>query len=224
MFTRLIKSLFPGVDSYFIGALSEHAYITYQASVQFQKFILSHKDHPKSSDELSLFTQEIFDAEKKADEIARTFTQRVQQSHSWQLPFDADQMLDLMNRQDDIIDALKSISEKMTLYSTKCAFNEDFLSVSVLISKATLCIYTCCQNISAMHKNADKIRVECETVDHLESEADKIRHDGLRKLFMEQASDDTVRYTEKCYEMIEGVMDKCEDVAKLVSTILVKNI
>lgn len=224
MITRLIKTLFPGVDAYFIEALSEHARITYQASLQFQKFIQAHKDNPGLTYELSSFTQEIFNAEKQADEIARMFTQRVQQSHSWQLPFDADQMLDLMNHQDDIIDDLKAISEKMTLYSKKCDFNDDFQTVSALISKATLRIYECLQKLSAMHKNAEGIRIACKDVDHLESEADQIRHNGLRALFASEAADDTVRYTEKCYEMIEGVMDKCEDVTKLISNILVKNI
>ena len=222
---NIIKKLFPGVNPYYSNTLLQQANHIYNASVLFDDFIESklNKDY-KNNQDIS-YGQQISLIEKSADTLTKEISTHVQQEQTWQMPFDGDQIFDLMNRMDDVIDFIKSTSKRMELYSHSITFLQDYKKLSELILRSSEQIKNAVELLSNYNKHWKEIYVICQTIDSLESDADKINHDGIEILYEnpEKLSIETMRH-EKMYDMLEDIMDATEDVAKTIACILVRQI
>jgi uncharacterized protein Yka (UPF0111/DUF47 family) len=222
---HIIKKLFPGVNPYYSKTLLEQANHIYDVAVLFDNFIASKLTDKNITTEDVSYGQQIASIEKLADTLTKEISTHVQQEQTWQMPFDGDQIFDLMNRMDDVIDFIKSTSKRMELYSHSIAFLQDYKKLSELILRSSEQIKNAITLLSNYNKHWKEIYVICQTIDNLESDADKINHDGIEILYEnpEKLSIETMRH-EKMYDMLEDIMDATEDVAKTIACILVRQI
>ena len=72
-------------------------------------------------------------------------------------------------------------------------------------------------------ENSAEILAICEDIDRLESEADHVMRAAMAKLFREETDVRQVIKLKEIYELLEGVTDKCEDVANIIEGIIVQN-
>ena len=63
----------------------------------------------------------------------------------------------------------------------------------------------------------------CEDIDRLESDADRVLRTALSKLFREERDVKTVMKLRGLYELLEGITDRCEDVANVLEGIVLEN-
>jgi uncharacterized protein Yka (UPF0111/DUF47 family) len=72
-------------------------------------------------------------------------------------------------------------------------------------------------------KRADAIMKNCEEIDRLESDADRVMRSALSKLFREENDLKQVMKLRVIYDLLESITDRCEDVANVVEGIVLEN-
>jgi uncharacterized protein Yka (UPF0111/DUF47 family) len=63
----------------------------------------------------------------------------------------------------------------------------------------------------------------CEEIDRLESDADRVMRSALSRLFREESDLKQVMKLRVIYELLETITDRCEDVANVVEGIVLEN-
>jgi uncharacterized protein Yka (UPF0111/DUF47 family) len=63
----------------------------------------------------------------------------------------------------------------------------------------------------------------CEEIDRLESDADRVMRAALSKLFRDESDIKQVIKLRAIYDLLERITDRCEDVANVVEGIVLEN-
>jgi uncharacterized protein Yka (UPF0111/DUF47 family) len=71
--------------------------------------------------------------------------------------------------------------------------------------------------------NAQKILSICREISDLESEADRTMRAGMSKLFREEPDVRQVLKLKAVYEVLESVSDRCDDVGRIIESIVFEN-
>ena len=71
--------------------------------------------------------------------------------------------------------------------------------------------------------NAPKALALAQEIDQLESEADKVSRDGISRLFREEQDVRQLIKHKNVYEHLENAIDKCQDVANVIESVIVEN-
>lgn len=125
---------------------------------------------------------------------------------------------------DDVIDFIKSASNRMELYSNSISFPDDVYRFSLLIDEASEKILSVCSLLPQMEKHWQKIYEICDDIDSLETKADQLNHKGIENLFQAKPLKVEDICLERVYDMMEDIMDSCEDVAKTIASIVVRQV
>ena len=72
-------------------------------------------------------------------------------------------------------------------------------------------------------KRADAIMKNCEEIDRLESDADRVMRAALSKLFRDESDIKQLIKLRTIYDLLERITDRCEDVANVVEGIVLEN-
>ncbi len=155
--------------------------------------------------EVDITTHEIY------DRLNRTFV----------TPFDREDIHLLGSELDDVIDLIQSNATRMQLYHIQ-GTTEELGQLAEVLHSAT-------ENMAkavAELKNPEKSRRVldyCIEINRLENAGDRTLERALSKLFMGKPDPLDVIKWKEIYEVTETAIDKCEDVAHTLESILVKN-
>ncbi|MDH4106097.1 MAG: DUF47 domain-containing protein, partial [Gammaproteobacteria bacterium] len=72
--------------------------------------------------------------------------------------------------------------------------------------------------------NADAALKLTEEIDQLESDADRVSRDGISRLFREEQDVRQLIKHKNVYEYLEEAIDKCQDVANVIESVVVENV
>lgn len=165
-----------------------------------------------------LLAARIKEAEKKGDDLTSELMKMLDATYI--TPLDREDYLALAVRLDDIVDGLEAVTVRMDLYN---------------ITEATPVMEEFAQNIadsvreisSAMAKlQARKLlelRVHTAELNRLEKIGDSLLLRSLRMLFSNHHEPLTVIKLKEVYEILEEITDRCEDVADVLDSVVVKN-
>ena len=136
-------------------------------------------------------------------------------------PFDRDQIHQLITAMDDILDLIQDVAESIALYDLRRITPEaqqlaEICQMSCERVRDTVGLLT---NV----KRADAIMKNCEEIDRLESDADRVMRAALSKLFREESDIKQVIKLRAIYDLLERITDRCEDVANVVEGIVLEN-
>ena len=154
--------------------------------------------------EADISTHEIY------DKLNRTFV----------TPFDREDIHELASELDDIVDILESVASRMQLYHVDHS-TEDLKTLADIFLHATENVR---KAVSEM-KNPEKTRrVQdyCIEINRLENAGDRALEIAIGTLFKGKPDPLEVIKWKEIYEGIETAIDKCEDIAHTIETILVK--
>ncbi len=144
------------------------------------------------------------------DKLNRTFV----------TPFDREDIRELASELDTVVDLIESVGQRMYLYQIAAA-HED-------LARLTDILYQCAQTL---HKAVCELRDPaksrrvldyCIEVNRLENAGDHALGTAIGKLFQGRPDPLEVIKWKEIYETVEQSIDKCEDVAHTLETILVK--
>lgn len=199
-------------DGNFFDLFDKQAGCAVEAAEHFSKLVTQ-----CDLDELAL--QKMRDIEHHGDEVTHQIMDQL--NKTFITPIDREDIHALAKELDDIIDMIHSIVNRMRVYKVACPDKNlvEFSSVIEKSVKAVACAVKGLRNL----KNSKAILAHCVEVNSLENVGDKMRDEVLAELFEERKHNpvEVIKWKE-IYQDAETVLDICEDVVHIVSSILVK--
>ena len=157
--------------------------------------------------------------EKRGDRIAHTAIELLHKTFI--TPLDRDDIHQLITSMDDILDMMEDAAQSIYLY--------DIRSVTLDAKRLSDICVGCAEQVKAAvsmlsnMENAAKILAVCAEIDKLESEADHVMRSAMAILFRDEPDVRQVIKLRTIYELLEGVTDRCEDVANIIEGIVLDN-
>lgn len=217
---KFFRAIMPHQDS-FVTAFAAHAVKGVEAAAVFRSIVAeADPSHPASANAAShqLLLRRI---EHEADEMTRSVVRAVHRS--FVTPFDRSDILALANSLDDIIDRMKDAGRRILLYQV--AATPEMLGMADCISRCCIRLRDGMPLLGSVAANVVGLQSMISDIDGIESEADVLLAKGLDQLFSSTTSSAGAKLMgEKVYDLIEGIVDQCEDVSKLIEGILAEQV
>ncbi|QQE78628.1 DUF47 domain-containing protein [Alicyclobacillus sp. SO9] len=173
---------------------------------------LNHLSDPEA------LTAKMRNLERTGDELTRNLMSLLDATYI--TPLDREDYLTLAVRLDDIVDGLEAVTVRFDVYNVKDAtpvMYEFAENINNSVNEIT-------QSIANLQtQNLVELRAHTAQLNQLEKVGDQLLFESLRELFRDEHDPLTVIKLKEIYEILEGVTDRCEDVADLLDSIIVKN-
>ena len=163
--------------------------------------------------------RKVHDLEHEGDTLMHEITDML--NRTFITPIDREDIFALANQIDDVLDMLNAMAGRMKLY--KLDPGEEYFSQFIdLIDQSAAALANALKH---MHdtKRARRVLDHCIEVNRLENMGDQVREKAISNLFETEKDPIMVIKWKEMYEVAESTLDKCEHVAKVIESILVKN-
>ncbi len=154
--------------------------------------------------------------EKRCDEISTKVIKRL--NNTFITPFDREDIFSLIKKIDSLSDILLGTVARIDMYSISDKV-DGAEQLSMIIFRQIKELEIVLQDL----KNKGKQINECKAVKDLETEADTIYRQTLKKLFIEEKDAITLFKKKEILDMLEKACDKCQSTANVIISILIKN-
>ncbi len=201
-------------DKKFFALFAKDAANLVEISKALVEFVNSHSIEKRQEN-----LRRIHDLEHVGDNITHEIMTEL--STNFITPFDREDIHYLATSIDDIADYIYSAAKKIELYKIE--------EISPAIKKLAELIEKSCNEINVAVfdlrslDNVVRIKEACVRINSLENHADDIYHGAIAELFDKETNAVTVIKYQDILIALETATDKCEDVANVIETILVKN-
>ena len=170
-------------------------------------------------DDLEGRARRIKELEHVGDELTHETIERL--NRTFITPIDREDIHELVCRIDDILDLVDTAVDRIVLFKIDEPIGEA-KELARCLERATALILEMVPVLRNM-KDADAVRRKVREVHRLESEADRVEHRALARLFDENHDPMFVIKWKNIVEILEAATDRCEDVANVVEGIVLKN-
>ena len=136
-------------------------------------------------------------------------------------PFDREDIHALAVSMDDVLDYIEASADRMKLYSVDKP-REETIELAAILVEATIQIRKSVHELSHF-RDIEAILKPCVQINHLENNADIVLRKALYRLFKEETRPLEVAKWHEIFSRLETATDKCEDVANVLESIVVKN-
>ena len=167
-------------------------------------------------DDVEQRAKELFAMEHHGDELSHAIGKKL--NTTFVTPFDREDIHALISGLDDVLDLIEEIGDTFLLYQVDAP-------TPASVQQSTIIRKQC----EAIHEALLKLRgfagLEPHLVEihRLENEGDRIARAAVAGLFSEKTKAiDMVKWKD-IYALLEGCVDKCEDVADIIEKIVVKH-
>jgi predicted phosphate transport protein (TIGR00153 family) len=175
------------------------------------KQMLADKEH--NFDE---YSQRIKRLEHACDELTHTISTKL--NKSFITPFDREDIYTMSSALDDIVDLIDDAARAIIIFDVRNirAHALDFANVLEKMAEQLQAIVSTLQK----PKNITQRLVE---VHRLENDGDDIYHAAIAELFREERDPLTVLKWKDIYEKLEAAVDRCENVANIIESVIIKH-
>lgn len=156
--------------------------------------------------------------EHKNDEV--THEVFIQLGQNFITPLDREDIHYLATSLDDIADYMWGASKRIVNYEIDDVYGA-LVAYADIISKSVKHINQAIYSLRDM-KNLEDITKACVVINSLENDGDDLLDATLLKLFSSQMSAVDIIKHKDILQMLETVTDKCEDVANVIESIIIK--
>lgn len=165
------------------------------------------------------FCRKIEDLEHKGDDISHQI--HLELGKNFITPFDREDIHTLTSSLDDVADFIHGASNRMDLYKIE-KITDPIIEMADLILEATEDVAKAVHELRNL-RNIRNITDSCVRINSIENKADYIFDKAVGELFeFEKDAIALIKYKEVLSAM-ETATDRCEDVANVLESILVKN-
>ncbi len=154
--------------------------------------------------------------EKRCDEITNKVVKQL--NKTFVTPFDREDILQLIQRLDDISDTLLGACLRVEIFK----LNDHIDGAEKLMRIVSLQIQELEKAIRGIKEKRDTL-AECKAVKDLEREADVVYQTHTTRLFEEERDAITLIKKKEILEILENASDRCQVVANMVMSIVIKN-
>jgi hypothetical protein len=156
--------------------------------------------------------------EHKADETAHEIIDQL--NKIFITPFDREDIYALAKELDDVIDMVNTIMNRLRVYKLT-GVNKNLVEFAKVTEESVLCVSSAVKALRNV-KHSKSVYDSCVEIHRLENVGDALRDKALGELFEKEKDPIAVIKWKEVYQDAETVLDICEDVAHVVSSILVK--
>jgi len=199
----------PKEDQYFSMFSQMTSYIHDAAKLLVEMFKADGRDY-------NSYEQQIKSVEHACDELTHSISTSL--NRSFITPFDREDIYLLSSALDDIVDLIDDAARAMYMYDVRGAsrharhFADVILSMSVQLHE-----------IVKMLERPAGITTRLVEIHRLENEGDDIYHTAIAELFRQETDPLTVFKWKEIYEKLEATVDRCENVANIIESVIIKH-
>ena len=212
---RFLSALMPR-EARFFALFDRHAEFIAAGGRATAELVRDYSDE----DRRAALIEYIGEIERSADKITY---ETVSLLHSTFItPFDRNDIHRLISGMDDILDLMQDAAESMHLFDIQ-TLPPASLQLAELLQQCSVRVQAGVALLQSMD-NAEKALTLTEEIDQLESDADKVSRDGISRLFREEQDVRQLIKHKNVYEYLEEAIDKCQDVANVIESVIVENV
>ena len=140
-------------------------------------------------------------------------------------PFDRTDIQDLVTSMDDSIDQMNKTAKNIVLFEVR-QFDPQMQEMGEIILQAANLVLKAMPLLSAIGKNVGELHALTEEIIRIEEQADHLHEQGRKALFLANRDDNAQGTPMKfivgseLYDHLEKVVDRFEDVANKVSSLV----
>lgn len=196
-------------DLEFISLFDEVAYnLTKGAALLVQ--LMQDLEH------MDLILTEIQEAERAGDKLTHDIIKRLNTSSA---KYDKEDLYSLASRLDDVMDLIWASADRFSLFSLK-ETTKEAVTLARDILKTTEVIANAIKKLK--EKKYAIVQQYCVEINRLEDKGDLVFRNALASLFDETKDPVYIIKWKEIYEHLEDALDRCEDVANILETIVLK--
>lgn len=204
----LLSKLLPRERSFF-AMLGELAETVHEGSSTLVEMLREYRFPSVQADRIK-------ELEHRGDTITHDVITRLNQTFI--TPFDREDIHLLASRVDDVLDLTDAAASRLVLYRIR-TIRTGVEPLAEILQQATARIR------DAIHilQKRDHVLEYCIEINRLENDADRLSRDLIARLFDEEKDPVEILKWKEIIEVLETATDKCEDVANVIETIILKN-
>ena len=162
------------------------------------------------------YTRQVKDLEHECDELTHKIT--VKLNKSFITPFDREDIFALTVALDDVCDYIDAGARAILMYDIK-EIGEHVKHFAKVIQSLAMEI----NSAVSMLSKPDGLNQHIVEIHRLENEADDVYFRAIGELFQNETDPMTVIKLKELYEILENATDRCESVANIVESIILKH-
>jgi len=169
------------------------------------------------------FCADVARHENEADNVTRDVLLEVRRTFI--TPFDRSDIRDLITSMDDAIDQMHKTAKAIMLFDQR-SFHPDMVKLGdVIVSTADL-VSEAAPLLRSLRGNSARLNAIAEEVTRLEDESDRLYDAGISALYNGPARSDPMAFIvgAEIYDHLEKVVDRFEDVANQISSVLIEHL
>ena len=159
------------------------------------------------------------DMEKRADAFTTDICTRL--NISFVTPIDREDIHALAMSMDDVLDYIEAAADRMKLYGVEEP-RPEAAELSALLVEATKIIKTAVAELVSL-RHIDNVLKPCVEINKIENQADEVQRRALARLFREEKRPLEIAKWQEIFDRLETATDRCEDVADVLESIVVRN-
>lgn len=202
-------SLLPREDEYFV------LFTQITEKIQEASNILVEMLQSKDGN-LETFTKRIKDTEHACDELTHKITTKL--NKSFITPFDREDIYTLSVALDDVCDYIDAGARAIVMYDIR-----DITEHAVNLAKVIQKLAGAINSAIAILKKPTDMNQHFVEIHRLENEADEIYFRAIGELFKSSTDPLSVIRYKELYEILENATDRCESVANIIESIILKH-
>jgi uncharacterized protein len=168
-------------------------------------------------DNIEARAKEIYEVEQEGDILTHEVMKQL--NKTFITPIDREDLHELAASLDDVLDLIWGAVDRISVFKVKESTNEA-ISMSKDLLITTEVMHKAIQKLK--EKNYSHVQEYCIEINRLENRIDRDFRDALGKLFDEVKDPILIIKWKDIYEHLEDAADKCEDVANVIESIVLK--
>jgi predicted phosphate transport protein (TIGR00153 family) len=177
----------------------------------------------EGGDAVAQHCREIVEREHEADEITREVLLAVRRTFI--TPFDRGDIKDLITAMDNAIDQMQQAAKTITIYEVR-TFEPAMQEIGGIIVTAANLTREAVPLLRSIGRHAGRLNAITEEITRIEGQADELHDEGLKDLFRAQANANPMAFVigSEIYGHLEMVVDRFDDVANEISSLVIEHI
>ena len=204
----LLSKILPREDSFF-HMFVEQAENVHAGSLALVELLSNYTNVARQVDRMK-------DIEHKGDDITHTLIKKLDQS--FVTPFDREDIHELCSKVDDVLDLMDAVAGRLVVYNVE-SLRPGVLELAKILQEATAEILAAMKGLEKHNKVLD----HCIEINRLENEGDRQSRMMIAHLFDEEKNPVEIIKWKEIIEVLETGIDKCEDVANVIESVVLKN-
>jgi uncharacterized protein len=212
---QLIKSVLPKEEKFF-DLFEAHAAKAQEAAASLRAIV-------DGGEAVAGHCRTLSRQEEEADRISYEVMQAIRRSFI--TPFDRSDIKALSSALDDAIDQMNKTAKTVMLYDVR-SFEPTMVAMAELIIRLADLTAEALPLMRKMVQNSAKLHALAGEISKIEEASDQLNDKGLRTLYTGRAKEDPLSFIigSQVYDHLEKVCDRFEDVARVMSDIVIEHV